>query len=248
LEIHPYEIEQFKIFIDATPAAETTTAAPFVLGELPARLRDRPYRGILEKALAGLPEHSPAFGAEIVKQCGQLQEFWDRRGNISEPIWYANIGVLAFCEDGDALAHELSSGDDRYTFVETQARLDRQREFGPPTCAHFHALNPGTCKQCPHWEKITSPIVLGQRPGPVSARAQTAAAITRWERTQGGTLKPKSYTNAVMAIRELGIKCRHDVFHDRKIVEGDLAEKSWTGVVRRCLPRRTRADHCALRY
>jgi predicted P-loop ATPase len=36
----------------------------------------------------------------------------------------------------------------------------------------------------------------------------------------GGALKPKSYANARKAISELDIRCRHDVFHDRKIVEG----------------------------
>jgi predicted P-loop ATPase len=34
-----------------------------------------------------------------------------------------------------------------------------------------------------------------------------------WEYTQGG-----------LALKQLGIRCRHDIFHDRKIVEGDVLE------------------------
>ena len=42
-----------------------------------------------------------------------------------------------------------------------------------------------------------------------------------WDLTKDGALKAKSYINAAKAIAELGIKCRHDIFHDLKIVEGD---------------------------
>jgi Virulence-associated protein E len=87
---------------------------------------------------------------------------------------------------------------------------------------------------CPHWGKIKSPIVLGQRaakptPATVSARAAgvpSAHALLplAWEYTQGGALKPKSYANTRLALVQLGLRCRHDIFHDRKIVEGDVIE------------------------
>jgi hypothetical protein len=37
-------------------------------------------------------------------------------------------------------------------------------------------------------------------------------------------LKPKSYINTVIALSQLGIKFGHDIFHNKKIVEGDVAE------------------------
>ena len=43
-----------------------------------------------------------------------------------------------------------------------------------------------------------------------------------WERTEKGALKPKSYRNAYKGLLTLGLCFKHDVFHDRKIVEGDI--------------------------
>jgi hypothetical protein len=45
-----------------------------------------------------------------------------------------------------------------------------------------------------------------------------------WELTAGGAIKPKSYANAALAIEALGITGSHDVFHDRKLIAGDLTE------------------------
>jgi predicted P-loop ATPase len=78
----------------------------------------------------------------------------------------------------------------------------------------------------PHWQKINSPIVLGYQDNyPINAlRPLGAQPLTNWERTSGNALKPKSYVNTVIALSRLGIKFRHDIFHNKKIVEGDVAE------------------------
>ena len=84
--------------------------------------------------------------------------------NLPEPLWYACLGVLAFCEDGDALAHEWSGGYEGYTVEETQERLDRARTLtGATTCKKFHELNSAVCSQCKHRTKINSPIALGRQ-------------------------------------------------------------------------------------
>jgi hypothetical protein len=156
---------------------------------------------------------------------GQLREFREEHGVISEPHWNNCAGVLAFCEDGDALMHEISQGDQRYSFEETQGKLDRQRGFGPTTCAKFHGDNPSPCEECPHWGKITSPIVLGHRPEPaVAAVSKGVATLNQWELTKGGARKPNSYNNAAVALSQLEIKFSHDIFHNKKIVVGDIAE------------------------
>src|SRR5262249_34227693 len=81
-----------------------------------------------------------------------------------EPLWYANLGIFAHCKNGNALAHEYSSGYPDYTPEETEKKLEQwQSNAGPTTCEHFHKLNPSVCEPCQHWQKITSPIVLGIR-------------------------------------------------------------------------------------
>ena len=221
LEILPYGIEYFNILVESSPAAAGSNVFPLPfrrvrLGQ-PNGLKNRPPRKLLEgleKLGEFEAEHPPAYGAEIVKQCRQLQEFRDKSGNIPEPIWYANIGVLAFCEGGDTLAHEYSSGRYRYSFEETQARLDRHRGFGPTTCAHFHSVNPVTCEQCRVRGTITSPIQLGRRSlqpladtgnGLCDQATRIIAPLDQWELTKGGAVKPNSYNNACIALSRLGI-------------------------------------------
>ena len=100
----------------------------------------------------------------IANSCEQVRTLRDSKGKVTEPLWYACLGVLAFAEDGEQYAHEWSSGDARYTEEETQGRLDRARQLsGATTCRRFHELKYEVCERCPRWGKITSPIVLGHR-------------------------------------------------------------------------------------
>jgi hypothetical protein len=244
-----YALEQLKVFAEHTDAprrapkkkqhdedAERARFDPNGLLEAD-KLRDLSYlaapnrRQISAAALSGLVEmddtYPPSSGELVAERCEQVRALRDGQGKMEEPLWYAALGVLAFCAGGDELAHKWSSGDeDRYTEQETQERLDRARQFGPTTCEKFHELNPTVCERCPHWGtgKFKSPIVLGrqeEQPTPVEQ------VLPHWERTQGGALKPKSYINARIMLGQLDIRFKHDVFHDKKIVEGggDAVEK-----------------------
>jgi hypothetical protein len=46
------------------------------------------------------------YADTIADGCRQVDAL-RRSGNISEPHWYAVLGVLARCEDGEVKAHEL---------------------------------------------------------------------------------------------------------------------------------------------
>jgi Domain of unknown function (DUF927) len=117
----------------------------------------------LAGALSATFSDEPRYARTIVKHCSQIKRLQESRGRLPEPDWYAVLGVLAFCADGNDLGHEWSSGYDRYTYEETQERLARARQLtGATTCEKFHSLNPRTCEACPHWEKIKSPISLGR--------------------------------------------------------------------------------------
>jgi hypothetical protein len=218
LEIEPYSIEAFAIFLEHAemPAGKRPHKIDFLLGPMPEYLRRR-KRKLRVADLIGC-DYPPASGALIAEHCEQVRALRDSKGCLPEPQWFAALGVLAFCEDGDELGHEWSSGDERYTEAETQGRLDRARDFGPTTCECFHSLNRDACERCKHWGKIKSPIQA------VEPGAGNVLSPLRWEYTQGGAIKPKSYINAAVALGQLGIKGRHDTFHDKKIIEGDVAE------------------------
>jgi Virulence-associated protein E len=251
LQIEPYTLDRFKVFLDHTTTKKTTPthraagrelpkSLTELLGEPPEHIRNRsPRRSLTALALAGLDEliereldYPPSYGADILHHCAQLRECQEKRGCLPEPLWRANLGVLAYCEDGEELAHEISKGDERYSFEETQDKLEgwRQGASGPTTCKYFHDLNPAPCEACGHWGYIKSPSILGRRHEPKGAELQSSGAPAprvlphSWELTRGGAIKPKSYINTVIALERLGIRFRHNIFHDRKLVEGDVIE------------------------
>jgi hypothetical protein len=237
LEIEPYAIERFDILAahaDLHRPTKRGNVLPFPFDNVPKHLSGRSPRRRLAEAMRQIATHAPVSAAAIVDQCGQVRALRDKKGCLPEPLWYGALGVLAFCEDGEMLGHEWSKGDERYTYEETQEKLDRARQLtGATTCAHFHSLDSKMCEACQHWRKIKSPIVLGQRlaePGATVAAVVAgghSAALLAWEYTKGGALRAKSYANTHNAVVELGIRCRHDIFHDRKFVEGggDAIEK-----------------------
>jgi hypothetical protein len=167
--VGPYDLTQFAILLSIEPETNKTTPKRSTildeLGPIPPYLKNRrsePVCPKLDKSFATI--FQPSFSIQITENCEQVRALWDRQGNLTEPLWYACLGVLAFAKDGEQFAHEWSSGDARYTAVETQERLDRARQLsGATTCRRFHELNSEICERCSWWGKITSPIVLGRR-------------------------------------------------------------------------------------
>lgn len=198
-------------------------AVPGFMGSPSGRVRVAKTRSVSADLLEGLDNYAPAFAADIVNSCGQIAVLRDAPGTVSEPLWHAALGVLAFCEDGEALAHEWSAPEWHGAVDE---KLERLKRFGPTTCEKFTSLNPTACATCKYRGAIKSPITLGARQSAPSAASVAALGEVRgrpqkaWERTANGALKPKSYINAATAIERLGIRCRFDRFHDRKLIEG----------------------------
>ncbi len=155
----PYALEQFAILLTVETVvrevAPRTSHRGHEFGPLPPYLANRPFEGVgetLRRSLSTIRE--PSFAKLIAERCEQVRALRDSKGNLSEPFWYACLGVLAFAEDGERLAHEWSKGDPRYTPDETQERLERLRQLsGATTCRRFHDLNPQVCERCKFWRK-----------------------------------------------------------------------------------------------
>jgi hypothetical protein len=104
-----------------------------------------------------------ASAERIADQCAQIARLRDTQGNVSEPEWYADLCVLAKCDDGMKWAHEWSKGYPGYSESETNKKFDHaNRDSGPTTCRRFEEINGEPCAACRHRGKITSPIVLGR--------------------------------------------------------------------------------------
>jgi Domain of unknown function (DUF927) len=103
----------------------------------------------------------PSDPATVAEKCQQIKSVVDNQGRVSEPLWYAALGVLHFCTDGDSYAQEISKGHAGYSHDETNAKLDQLSKFGPTRCSTFADRNEGGCVGCPYQDKVGSPIQLG---------------------------------------------------------------------------------------
>lgn len=122
----------------------------------------------------GISDGPPSSIVKVAEKCHQLKGFKDSKGAVSEPIWYASLGVMVHCEDGEGLIQEWSSGHPDYSVGTTNSKADQYLNSGagPSTCSQFGSINPEGCIGCPHNGKIKSPIVLG-RPEPVALVEET---------------------------------------------------------------------------
>lgn len=139
------------------------------------------FEGLLDKALAELPtlqtasespdiahdhihedctQHISSSALKIVEHCEVLAMYQKLRGNVSEPIWYAMIGLLRHCIEAPQIIHEWSAGHPGYSVAETDNKI-AQHKMPPTKCDHFATICPGYCCDCEHSGKINSPIVLG---------------------------------------------------------------------------------------
>lgn len=119
-------------------------------------------RSINEDVLATPVMNIPRTIHKIVAACPAIGHVARNRGDVSEPLWRLAIGIAKHTVEGADAAHALSSGHPDYDHDETERKLDRWTA-GPPLCASFEAELRDTCRNCPHYGKIKSPIVLGTK-------------------------------------------------------------------------------------
>lgn len=109
----------------------------------------------------------PAPSIEALeKSCGQMARILGEQGKSSEPEWYwGDVGVVKFTKDGPANVHKVSSGDPRYTYAETQAKID-QWTTDPTTCSKLEEISgvqhAHICKACPYYTQNQSPIRIAR--------------------------------------------------------------------------------------
>jgi Domain of unknown function (DUF927) len=159
----PYDLSLFDCLLEGeTNAIEHTRPVHLGAVRLSKPVGERSAVPSIISAAANIYADEPQYTEPVTRQCAQISALAIRHGKLPEPLWYAALGVLASCIDGDQYAHSWSSGYPGYTHAETQSRLDRSREFGPTTCGKFESLNPSGCAGCQYRGKLTSPIQLGK--------------------------------------------------------------------------------------
>lgn len=134
--------------------------------------------GLLD-SLAVQNDMPPAVGSLVAQKCQQVQWASENQEKVSEPLWYALIGVAAFCEEPEDTAKRWSENHPGYSESATVKKLEhwRAEATGPTTCAKFEAERPVGCKGCPFAGKIGSPARLGVRYQEVDTSAEAPEEV-----------------------------------------------------------------------
>jgi AAA domain/Bifunctional DNA primase/polymerase, N-terminal len=177
-EVDPRIANQVANWLGSPDPVGAPVSGTFKQRQLPPYLQNRTSPRVAERAAKSLSEGAGACatirGELILDACAQMRELRDNAANQGRDSWWPCLGVLAYCKNGDKLAHELSSKYAKYSFEETQRELDgwREKASGATLCETFDKRTPGICGKCSHWGSINSPISLG-----MNRHEQIAAAI-----------------------------------------------------------------------
>src|SRR5262249_54345738 len=105
--------------------------------------------------------------------------------------WFASLGILGRCADGERLAHEWSRPYPRYDPKETGAKLRHAlQDAGPVTCAWISSElgQAHHCEVCPHRGKVKTPLILGTDGAQPLQLAGEARA--HWRGEEAGSFVP----------------------------------------------------------
>jgi len=157
LEAHPdrrYNPSDFEPYlVDTTPAVFAGEGSKTRSEKLPESSADYDFL--------------PARVEPILARCPWLKHCVDDATTLPEPEWYAMLGVVGRCENGEELAHRFSAPYPRYRPEETRAKLEHAlKDAGPVTCERVAQEFGAWCRSCRYRGWIRSPIVLGTRREP----------------------------------------------------------------------------------
>ncbi len=135
---------------------------------------------------------APVAVNKVIKRCPQLDWQFRNPGDVPQPLWYAMIGVVRHCINGDKACHKMSQLDaSRYdaNAVDTKIAQLANGGYGPTTCAKFEAEGSTHCKTCKWKGKVGSPITLATMAEEVPA--PKAVALVRGEEIETELPEPK---------------------------------------------------------
>lgn len=97
------------------------------------------------------------LGLESLLNCGFIEHCWTNKADLTEPEWWAMVGVLmAFGDQAKPIVHLFSQGYPGYSEKETEEKINNwQARKGTLSCSYLKSIH--DCgKKC----DVTSPIYL----------------------------------------------------------------------------------------
>ena len=152
--------------------------------------------------------------------------------NHDQGLWMLDGLACVFMQNGREVFHTLSSGHPDYSRAGADDMYDRkeaekeERGLGWPSCKSFEQYGSKQCARCPHKGKIRSPLNLTAAAPADQAQSGSAGSQSHNPKQAPiGNVSFRDYdrfanprpslANAVIAIKELGIRVSYDLFHHR---------------------------------
>ena len=117
--------------------------------------------GLNDEFRVDLPYEEKPSAVKIAQKCLQMAVVRDRKGDVSEPYWYAAVGLLVATQESPEIVHRWSEGHKGYSPGETDRKIEQASQYHATTCSRFAEDNPGGCDGCAFHSKVKSPWSLG---------------------------------------------------------------------------------------
>jgi hypothetical protein len=162
--MHPSAGKEVKLLIDA-PATTIDELKDVLAGhdlDVPAAVIVTRKSNLLD-AMSTSQDSPPSDPDAIISKCAQVRWAVENQADVSEPFWYALLGVAAYCADPVATAVAWSKDHPSFDEATTIKKMEQWRAVttGPATCARFNQERPSGCRRCPVKARVTSPVQLG---------------------------------------------------------------------------------------
>lgn len=118
--------------------------------------------------------------------CGQLAHYVEEaQEDGMEPLWRGVLSWAKVCNDGEKAAVWLS---DLHPYDHERMHRKLAEIKGPYSCAAMDDINPGICRGCQHWGKITNPLIWGRD---VAVTTEAAEVAVETEKEEIKVMRPE---------------------------------------------------------
>lgn len=163
--INPKGGNTVRLLIDArpvTPDMMRSKLSQFMIAQNRATTQHT-RTSVLSQALAVEQEFPEASADVVASKCQQIAWGIENQKDVSEPFWYAMLGIAAYCSDPEAAAVAWSRQHPDYDHARTIRKMEhwKQSVSGPATCKKFKEERTKGCVGCKFADKITTPTQIG---------------------------------------------------------------------------------------
>jgi len=194
----------------------------------PSDLRDAPWLAEVVDTYPPPPgsgDFADAHLDRMVSRCAWLAHCRDDAATLPEPEWYAMLGIVGRCVDGEQHVQAWSAPYPTYDQTEATKKFQHAlRAAGPATCNRIRYDLGGepSCAGCVHWGQIASPIVLAMDDGVRLVHGSNGTPWTHALLRSKTDIVQQTINNCIVALQHLepwkSEGCWYDSVRERHMI------------------------------